>query len=160
MEKICIFFITMSSIVVFAMPSFSERDLDAVTDTFTEPLERLIVELDDKIDFLRSGNDVDSLNTFKTFQDLRFEMKQIYRDQSRLSTHMAAYKRDVSIVYCFIGFCVFLVCLFNDALYRLFREDNRTTTMKIACVVLPVLPIILLYWSVMQFHRIHFSDFY
>ena len=85
----------MSSIVVFAMSSFSERDLDAVTDTFTEPLERLIVELDDKIDFLRSGNDVDSLNTFKTFQDLRFEMKQIYRDQSRLSTHMVAYKRDV-----------------------------------------------------------------
>ena len=153
------------------MPSSSDRDLDFVTDTSTEQLEYLIAELDEQIDSMRSSNEVDSLKMFKTFQDLRFKMEQIGTkmkiqneanrwDQIELSTHMAAYKMDVSIVCSLVGFCVLLVSLSYDLMNRLFIEDNRSMFLKIACVVLPVLPIILLYWSVMQFHRIHFSDFY
>ena len=52
MEKICIFLIAMPSIWVFAMPSSCDRDLDFVADTFTEPLKRLIAELDEKNWFL------------------------------------------------------------------------------------------------------------
>ena len=107
------------SIGVFAMPFSSDSDLDFVTDTSTKQLECLIAEMDEQIDSMRSSNDVDSLKMFKTFQDLRFKMEQIetkmkieneanHWDQIDLSTHMDAYKMDVSIVSFFVGFlCIF-----------------------------------------------------
>lgn len=161
----------MPSMGVFAMPTSSDIDLDFVADTSTQQLECLIAELDEQIDSMRSSNDVDSLKMFKTFQDLRFKMEQIeikmkieneanHWDQIDLSTHMDAYKMDVSIVCFFVGFCVFLVSMSYDLMNRLIIEDNRSMFLKIAFVVLPVLPIIVLYWSVTMFHRIRFPNFY
>ena len=190
MELICIFLIIMPSIGVLALPSPSERDLELVTDTSTEPLKRVIAELDEKINsVLWSSNDSTSLDTFDTYLDLRSKLKQIYWDQrwgsdsepvsevpsspkscscpsisdwyqKLLSTHLAAYTRDVSIVFVGIGLIVFLVSLSNDLMYRLFREDNRSMTMKIAFVVLPVVPIIILYWWVTVTYRLHLSHFH
>ena len=206
MELICIFLIIMPSIGVLALPSPSERDLELVTDTSTEPLKRVIAELDEKINsVLWSSNDSTSLDTFDTYLDLRSKLKQIYWDQrwgsdsepvsearfrsptprpsepvsevpsspkscscpsisdwyqKLLSTHLAAYTRDVSIVFVGIGLIVFLISLSNDLMYRLFREDNRSITMKIAFVVLPVVPIIILYWWVTVTYRLHLSHFH
>lgn len=193
MEIICNFLLTMPLIGVFALPS-TERDLELVRDTSTdtstgmEQLERLIAELDEKINsVLRSNNDSTSLDTFDTYLNIRSKLKQIYWDQrwgsepvsevpsspkscscpsisdwdqKVSSTHLAAYKRDVSIVFFGIGLIVFLVSFSNDLMYRLFREDNRSMIMKIAFVVLPVVPIIILYWWVTVIYQFYFSDFY
>ena len=85
MEIICIFLLTMPSIGVFALPFSPERDLELVTDTSTEPLERLIAELDEKINsVLWSSNDSTSLDTFNIYLELRSKVRQIYWDQRQI----------------------------------------------------------------------------
>ena len=157
MEIICIFFITMPSIGVFAMPT-SERDLGFETSTSMEPLKALIDELDNQIDSLRLSNDVGSLNTSRTLADLKFKMELMYGDQQ---AEMVAYKTDVSFAYFLVGFCIFCICLSIELMLGLpFREDNRAMNWKITFVLLPVVSIIFLYWLVTAIHRWHFPQFY
>ena len=186
MEIICIFLIMMPSIGVFALPFSPERDLELVTDTSTEPLERVIAELDEKINsFLWSTNDSTPLDTFQTYLDLRSKLKQIYWDQilvetrvddlptpspcpsisdwdqKELSYQMAAYKKSISIYYFLAGATIFLICLSIELFLGLpFVEDNRSMKWKIISVALPAVGNVILYWLITAIFQSHFQQFY